>query len=491
MARIDCIKEKQAEGRTVTEIAEIVGVDRKTVRKYMGQEDFSPRSPTVSERASKLDRYKPEIDGWLSGDRRNWYKQRHTARRIHRRLQERYGEEYTCSYPLVQRYVKQVRQRLQEDRTGFQELVWHAGEAQVDFGEVACDGPEGVSRRSLLVLYLPHSNAGFDQLYDGETAECVVEGLQEIFRHLGGVPTRLVFDNATGVGRRVSETVRYAELFLRFKAHCGFRVTFCNPDAGHEKGAVEAKVGYERRNRFVPVPYVDDDAVFNRSLLERAGVDFDRPHYRKGRPIRELLEEDRAALLPLPEKPFEACRYERVKTDGYGKFCLDGCHHYATSPEHSQAQLYVRIGARTVEPLDAEGRPLHTYRRRFGKTRTDSLHPRATLPRLIRSPGAWPNSQLRETLGPDLRAEMDLLDRTGLREVLRTLDDLGSRFGFETALQALEEASRAGRLQQSTVEVLALRISTLGLLAEPSPGPDLAVYDRMLLGKEADVHADR
>ena len=44
------------------------------------------------------------------------------------------------------------------------------------------------------------------------------------------------FDNATGIGRRMGDLIRYAELFERFKAHYGFEATFCNPHAGQEKG---------------------------------------------------------------------------------------------------------------------------------------------------------------------------------------------------------------------------------------------------------------
>jgi transposase len=72
------------------------------------------------------------------------------------------------------------------------------------------------------------SNAGYVQLFGGETAECVTHGLQDIFHRIGGVPTRLIFDNASGVGMRVSENVRMAEVFLHFKAHNGFEINFCN-----------------------------------------------------------------------------------------------------------------------------------------------------------------------------------------------------------------------------------------------------------------------
>jgi transposase len=46
------------------------------------------------------------------------------------------------------------------------------------------------------------------------------------------------------VGRRVRDKVSLNDLFLRFKCHYGFSVSFCNPDAGHEKRHVE-NVGEE------------------------------------------------------------------------------------------------------------------------------------------------------------------------------------------------------------------------------------------------------
>jgi hypothetical protein len=53
---------------------------------------------------------------------------------------------------------------------------------------------------------------------------------------------------------------------MRFKNHYGFKAAFCNPQSGHEKGNVENKVGYHRRNLFVPPPRIDDLKAFNRKL---------------------------------------------------------------------------------------------------------------------------------------------------------------------------------------------------------------------------------
>ena len=215
MNQIDQIKELQRQGLGSLEIAGRLKIDRKTVAKYMREEDFNEKAQEKRAPASKLDPWKPIIDGWLEEDQRMRFKQRHTAQRVHNRLQAEYPEDYRCSYPLVQRYLKQKKSERGADR-GYLELVWPPGEAQADFG--GADIIEGGVKRPIqyLCLSFPNSNGGFIQGFGGETAECVCQGLMDIFHHIGGVPRRIVFDNAGGVGRRVREKVTLADLFRRF-----------------------------------------------------------------------------------------------------------------------------------------------------------------------------------------------------------------------------------------------------------------------------------
>jgi len=147
-----------------------------------------------------------------------------------------------------------------------------------------------------------------------------------------------------------------------------------------------------RRNFFVPLPTVTDVQAFNRELLDRCEADWRREHYKKGAPIDLLFEDDKKTFLYLPKTPFAACRYTRVKTDGYGKFLVDGKHFYSSAPQWAGRELVVRIGAHTVEPLAPSGDPISIHIRMFGKQRTDSVDVRTTLSRLLQSPGAWRNS---------------------------------------------------------------------------------------------------
>jgi hypothetical protein len=96
--------------------------------------------------------------------------------------------------------------------------------------------------------------------------------------------------------------------FLQLKSHYLFDHHFCQVRRPNEKGVVEGTVKYARQNYFVPVPEVRDLAELNRCLRERCQADLVRRLRGKDGSKAELLGEERAAFLPLPHVPFEACR---------------------------------------------------------------------------------------------------------------------------------------------------------------------------------------
>ena len=325
MSTILSIRRRCADGDSVAEIAREEGVSEPTVRKYRDMEDFSPQpAKRRKPRPSKLDPYKATIDSWLVEDRKRRAKQRHTATRIFDRLVAECG--YDGGYTTVQKYVKERKARLKSANGQFLNLEWAPGEAQVDFG--VCDFRVlGVVREvHYLVVTFPFSNVSLAQCFWGETSECVCEGLKAVFEFCGGVPLRLVFDNATGVGRRVGERVSTADTFERFAAHYGFEFAFCNPASGNEKGAVENAVGAIRRNLFVPMPRIDNLRAYNKKLLGKCMDRAGKAHYLKGEPESQLFMEDAVAMADLPAKPFRAASVGTAKTDKYGDAVIDGRH---------------------------------------------------------------------------------------------------------------------------------------------------------------------
>ena len=205
--KIDDIRRLGRGGASVASIARDTGVSEPTVRRYLRETDLSERPPAVGRAPESplLEPFATLVDSWLLEDRRCWYKQRHTAKRVFDRLVAEKGFE--GSYSTVRRYVRRRREELAaeldaREAQGFLLLDWLPGECQVDFGQAGFRVRGVVTRGHFLVVTFPHSNVGLAQVFWGETAECVCQGLRDVFEFLGGVPLRAVFDNATEVGRR-------------------------------------------------------------------------------------------------------------------------------------------------------------------------------------------------------------------------------------------------------------------------------------------------
>ncbi|MGA9131626.1 MAG: hypothetical protein WB384_06455, partial [Candidatus Sulfotelmatobacter sp.] len=247
-------------------------------------------------------------------------------------------------------------------------------------------------------------------------------------------------------------------------------------------GNVENKVGYVRRNLMVPLPEVESIEQWNRELMDRAERDFERPHYKKGSTIAELFAEERCHLGPLPAKPFNVERFERVNTNGYGKFCIDGCHWYSSSPELADMKLTIGIKAHSVEVYKADGEALCSHHRIYGGERSDSSDFLTSLETLVKKTGAWPNSALRAGVGESTRASLDAMAKPELRRVLGVLAKSSAAYGYKVAIDSLEEALRLGVLDSYSLQAISSRIAFDGLLDIPSSGPDLGIYDRVFIG---------
>ena len=433
MSQVVTIRQLRKSGESIASISRITGVSRDTVYKYLALDDLSPKMPVKRPGSSMMDQYRSIIEGWLDEDARSWRKQRHTAARIHARLRDECG--CGASESTVRHYVARLKAERREPKEAFLDLVWAPGEAQADFGE-----------------------ADF---------------------YVGGVPTRIVFDNATGVGRRACSTVRTTEMFAAFSAHYGFDYSFCNPDSGNEKGNVENKVGFIRRNLFVPVPRIGGTDIYNRHLLDRCMRLSEQKHWRKGEPEVRLFAEDRAAMAGLPEKPFDVVRYVRPKADKYGKVRIEGKHLYSSDPALAGATLIVGLGATDVRIYDEEGTFVCSHERAYGDAPSDSSQPASQIATLCRKPGGWANSTVRACMPDTLRSHLDGKDRSDLRASLRTMRDEVAVHGWDATVAAMEMALVAtGRVDAASVAVAAARCAG-GAIAYDEP-VDLSEYDRAL-----------
>jgi transposase len=122
------------EGLSIRALAERYGVHRLTVRQALVSAVPPPRKRPEGRPAPALGPYRALIDEWLEADRHAPRKQRHTARRVWRRLIDEHGARF--AERTVREYVAARRRELGEPGEVFVPQIHQAGmEAEVDWGE--------------------------------------------------------------------------------------------------------------------------------------------------------------------------------------------------------------------------------------------------------------------------------------------------------------------------------------------------------------------
>jgi transposase len=482
MPKTSIVRQRYKEGASMRQIAKEEGIAWRTVKKLLTEDDFSPKPPIKTVGPSKLDPFKHIIDEIMESDRQEWHKQRHTAVRIHERLVDEH--KFDGSYSIVRVYVAGKRREMSDNiKDQYLDLIWDPGYAQIDFGEADFYEDGIKERKSFLVSAFPHSNMGFTQVFDGESAECLCQGLKDVFEFIGGVPHTMIFDNTTAVGRRVAGQIKESELFMRFRLHFGFDFRLTNPDSGHEKGTVEAKVSWIRNNMFVPIPRFTDIVKYNQSLLDKSLEQGEKTHYRKDIPVGDLFEADRKSLLRLPFRPFDVVRFEPYKTNKYGNITVDSRHTYSTAPSLARQMVTVAFRATSVTIYDDAGQKITSHRRAYGSTKTESIDHIKALSTLINKPGAWEQSGFRRAIDTPVRDYLDSQPKEVLIDYLRCMREQTKDRSLDLITDAMGYlVRRGGRFTTNDVRVMLQRIEGFGIALEIEPDQSLTFYDTVLMG---------
>ena len=306
------------EGRSQRAVAREFGISRDMVGKmlrYAVPPGYQRQQPV---KRPKLGPWLGVIDAILQEDKMRPAKQRHTAKRIFDRLRDEHG--FTGGYGIVSQYVRGEHLR---SREMFVPLAHPAGEAQADFppqqqgpllgtpdfGEalVVVGGVE--QKAHYLAMDLPHSDDCFVIAFPAETTEAFLEGHVRAFAYFGCVPTRILYDNTRIAVAKIlgGEERQKTRAFSELESYYLFASKFGRPAKGNDKGKVEGLVGYARRNFLVPVPRVNSWEELNAHLEAECRKRRERRLRGHSETIGERFERDRAAMLPLPAAPYEAC----------------------------------------------------------------------------------------------------------------------------------------------------------------------------------------
>jgi len=414
------------EGMSLRAIAKRSGHHFNTVKKYIDREDWNKEYKPRTERPSLLDPLKPTIDSWLIEDMKRSRKYRRTATKIYNdlRTNPEYGELLAVGKQAVINYVGRRKRELFKKTYDTAMFGLHSMcEAQVDFGKALVIRTSGAEEEwHVLVVSFPWSNAGFAQLCRDETKESLCEALQRIFEFIGGVPIRMLFDNMSSAVIHIEEHGgrKLTEMFMRFTMHYRFKAEFCNPDSPNEKGSVESKVGYIRRNMLLPPPRIEDIDTFNQALLNLCFTDLEREHYVKKEQISALFKAERNALIPLPRERFRVFALEKVKTDKYSFIHFEK-NRYSTSPKYANREVWLEIGTRELRVLDENYDVLSTHRRKYGHNFEPTIDFENYIGALCRKPRAFLSSPFFMTLPEVVQKYLHACHYAELKSMLLTL----------------------------------------------------------------------
>jgi transposase len=418
--------------------------------------------------------YEATIEAWVKGDRSVRRKQRHTAQRIYERLVEEHG--YQGSASAVRRFVA----ALAPSAEVFFPLAFDPGqEAQVDWGEAWAE-INGVCRPAwLFCMRLCYSSAQFVCAFERESMEAFLEGHVRAFEFFGGVPKRLAYDNLKCAVIRVGRG-RERKLngdFLKLRSHYLFESRFCNVGKGNEKGHVENLVKRAQRTFMTPVPSVLSMEDLSGRLRASCERDLGRKVRRKQAPQRDLLEEERREMLPLPPAPFPACKTASTIVDKHSLVRVDN-NDYSVHVKSAYSPCLVRVYVDRVKVF-AKGELVANHARSYGRGEciADPFH---YLPLLERKRGAlddavpFKGSPFGEAF-ERFRKELELrYEGEGTRQYVRVLM-LFTKHPRE-AVEAAVEACLGRRTFSADAVEIALREETPPPIATLRLGgrPDLA-----------------
>ena len=291
-------------GLSKAEVARELGVSRRTVYHWIesGQLEreldeaplrYAPRPPV----ARKIDAFRGIIDARLSEFPRL------TATRL---LEEIRAAGYAGGYTQLKDYVRGARPaQPPEPIVRFETPPGH--QAQVDFAEFHL--PWG--KRYALLVVLGYSRLLWLQFCSRQTMAVLMCGLEDAFAFFGGVPAELLFDQMKAViidddrarGGRLLENPE----FVRFAAHCGFRIRACRPYRAKTKGKVERPIGYVRQSFFYGRSFLND-ADLNAQALSWATHIANRRLQRTTheRPQVRFDRDERVLLRPLPLRRYRS-----------------------------------------------------------------------------------------------------------------------------------------------------------------------------------------
>jgi transposase len=353
-------------GKAQREIARVVGVDPRTVRRLSREAKcpgvatgFSaekavvdgqnppprPPAPNTVATASACEIYREWIEAQVVLGR--------NAMSIYQDLVERHG--FTHAYNSVKRFVGRLKAREPERFDVLDALPGE--EAQVDFGQGALTRlANGKYRRPwLFVMTLKYSGKSFRKVVWKADQESWARLHEEAFRTFGGSVQYVVLDNLKqGVIRPDLYEPAINPVYAAMLAHFGAVADAARVADPNRKGTVESAIQHTQSTALKGRKFesIEEQNAWLAHWEERWAAP--RIHGRKKRQVLTMFAEEKPALRALPAERFRYFRETSNTVDDSGLVQVMRSY-YAALPAAPGAIVTVRLFDHDVEIFDGAG----------------------------------------------------------------------------------------------------------------------------------------
>jgi transposase len=283
---IHTIHELQTQGKSIREIARMLGIARNTVRRYLrGKPEAVPRP----KRGSVLDSYKTQIRRWIQEDHL------YNCETMLPRLQE---QGYTGSLSTLKAFVHGLR----PPKAGHYPVLRYetkpGEQMQYDWGEFHYEKDGKEHKLYGFAAILSYSRMRFITFVKRCDTPTMIRCMLEAFEYFGGLPKAALTDRMKSVFLEMEDkTPRWNPVFSDFMACLGIAPRVCKARTPQTKGKIERSVGVIKKGFWPGVHFTDID-----DLNVQATAWCDRLNQRVHRTTRKVpldrwVEEE---LAPLP-----------------------------------------------------------------------------------------------------------------------------------------------------------------------------------------------
>jgi transposase len=301
MSSFMAVRALHDEGVPKKAIARKLGLDRRTVRKYIKRIERGDGRPVRTRVPSKVDPYRDRIVALVERGM--------TAVQIYLELKA----DIACavSYSTIQRLVKTLRPREPEV---YCRMQFRPGEeAQIDFGDVGRIEIGGKVRTMwLFVMTLCFSRHSYYDLVLDQTVPTFLGAIRRAFEFFGGVIERLKPDNLKSAVLMNAIGERYYQRdFYSLCKHYGCLPDAARPGTPTDKGRVERDIGYVKESWLRGRTFTSFEDALESLRTWARDVAAVRIHGTTRRRPIDLFEEERSQLRPLPPEAYEIAEFGR------------------------------------------------------------------------------------------------------------------------------------------------------------------------------------